>query len=99
MSNLHHRIDGQPDDPGIKPPLLSFRASVAGRCIIFMGERQIGDIVQASWLRCSVYKVTIHLGSSPRKATASTLNQAKVFAMQEVAEFFAGTPVRLEMPV
>ena len=93
-----HHLNQQPDDPGIKSDLLSFRASVAGRCIIFMGERQIGDIVPASWLRCAVYRVTIHLGSQPRKATASTLDQAKVFAMQEVAEFFARTPVRLEMP-
>lgn len=97
MSTLH-RIDGQPDDPGIKSDLLSFRSSVAGRFIIFMGERQIGDIVPASWLRAAVYRVTIHLGTSPRRATASTLAQAKVFAMQEVAEFFAGTPLRLELP-
>lgn len=94
MSDLRH----QPDNPGIKSELLSFRMSVAGRVIVFMGERQIGDIVPASWLRCAVYRVTIHLGSQPRKTTASTMAQAKVFAMQEVAEFFAGTPVRLEMP-
>lgn len=96
MSALHP-FKHQPDDPGIKSDLLSFQMSIAGRCIIFMGERQIGDIVQASWLRAAVYRVTIHLGTAPRRATASTLDQAKVFAMQEVAEFFARTPVRLEM--
>lgn len=96
MNQSAKKIEGQPDDPGIKSNLLSFQTSVAGRCTIFMGERQIGDIVQASWLRMTTYVVTVHLGTSPRKTTASTLDQAKVFAEQEVAEFFARTPVRLE---
>lgn len=94
MTLTHNR---QPDDPGAHgPELLSFRASIAGRCLIYMGERQIGEIVPASWLRAVFYKVTIHLGTSPRRVTASTIDQAKVFAHQEVAEFFARTPVRLE---
>lgn len=93
-----HPLKHQPDDPGIKSALLSFHTSVAGRIIVFMGERQIGDIVPASWLRAAVYRVTIHLGTAPRRVTASTLDQAKVFAEQEVFEFFAATPVRLEIP-
>lgn len=88
--------NGQPDDPGHTSQLLSFRESIGSRCLIFMGERQVGEIVTASWLRAAVYRVTIHLGSSPRRVTASTIEQAKVFAHQEVAEFFARTPVRLE---
>jgi hypothetical protein len=92
------QLDGPPDDPGIETPLLSFRMSVGNRCLVFMGERQIGDIVQASWLRMTTFIVTIHLGTQPRRITASTLDQAKVFATQEVFEFFAGTPVRLEVP-
>src|SRR4051812_7913369 len=97
--NTLHQIEGQPDDPGIKSNLLSFRSSsVAGRCIIFMGERQIGDIAKESWLRMPVFVVTVHLGTTPRRVNASTLDQAKVFAIQEVFEFFAGTPVRLELP-
>ncbi len=93
-----HYLRRQPDDPGeFQSDLLSFRTCIADRCLIFMGDRQIGDIVQASWLRATIYRVTIHLGTSPRRATASTLTQAKVFALQEVAEFFARTPVRLEL--
>jgi hypothetical protein len=92
--NLHR----QPDDPGASLcDLLSFKTSLAGRCLVFMGDQQIGDIVQASWLRATIYSVTIHLGTRPRRISANTLAQAKVFALQEVAEFFARTPVRLEL--
>ena len=59
-----------------------------------MGERQVGEILPASWLRAAVYRVTIHLGTQPRRITASTLDQAKVFAAQEVVEFFARTPIK-----
>lgn len=93
MTILPH---GQPDDPGPDYGPLTFRDAIGGRCLIFMGDRQIGEITQASWLRTTIHRVTIHLGSSPRRATASTLTQAKTFAMQEVAEFFAGTPMRME---
>lgn len=87
----------QPDDPGPDYGVLTFHDAVGGRSLVFMGDRQIGEIAQASWLRTTIYRITIHLGTSPRKATASTLDQAKVFAMQEVAEFFARTPMRLEV--
>jgi hypothetical protein len=91
-------IKGQPDQPSTTGGLVRFRDGGSGRTVIFMGSRQIGEIVISSWLRATVYRVTIHLGTHPRRITASTLDQAKVFAEQEVLEFFAGTPVKVEVP-
>lgn len=91
-----NHLTRQPDDPGPDHGPLSFRDMIGGCTHIYLGERQIGHIVQSNWLRVSVYKITIHLGTVPRHATASNLDQAKVFARQEVDEFFARTPVRIE---
>lgn len=93
MTALHHQPDIETPDHGP----LSFLNAIGSRTLIFMGLEQIGVIEQVSYLRFINYRVTIHLGTNPRRVTASNLEQAKVFARQEVDEFFARTPLKLEV--
>ena len=95
MNVQHH----QPDDPGPDYGPLTFTDTLGGRAAIYLGRELIGCIEPKSWLRVKGYQVTIHLGMKPRKVQASTPEQAKTFAMQEVMEWLARTPMRLEARV
>lgn len=95
---MNHILPHIPDDPGPDHGPLTFRDYSPGVTRIYWGGNLIGDIVQSSWGRLTtLHKVTLYLGMPPLKDTASNLTQAKVFARQKFDEFFARTPVKLEV--
>jgi hypothetical protein len=89
----------QPDDPGPDFGPLVFLPVALGREgheLIFFGTIKIGEIVPRTWMRMHGYDIRIALPEVRPSIQASTARQARIFAMQEVQDWVARTPMRLE---
>jgi hypothetical protein len=89
-------LQQQPDDPGPDYAPLTFQDSLGNRSVVFFGDWKIGEILPEMWLGMRGYTVRIALPGAKPSTRANSLTQAKTFAMQEVLDWIARTPMRLE---